>query len=145
MKHLTLSIQFFLQLAKTQNALTNRFDRALGGLSLTEFLVLTELELSPTKQLRRIELAEALGVTSSGISKILLPMMKVHLIKDGKTSDDARVRSVEATAAGREKMHDEMVRLQFLVDELLPEGSKREAEAFINNLKAIAIRAGGSR
>jgi len=142
MKHLTLSIQFFLQLAKTQNALTNRFDRALGGLSLTEFLVLTELEHSPTKQLRRIELAEALGVTSSGISKILLPMMKIHLVKDGKASDDARVRSVEVTAAGREKLEDEMARLQYLVDELLPEGSKREAEAFINNLKAIATRAG---
>lgn len=145
MKHLSPSIQFFLQLAKTQNALTNRFDRGLGGLSLTEFIVLSELEQSPTQQLRRIELAEALGVTSSGISKILLPMMKIHLLRDGKKSDDARVRSVEATAAGREKLHDEMVRLQFLVDELLPEGSKREAEAFTNNLRDIAKRAGGSR
>lgn len=145
MKHPSLSISFFLQLAKTQNIVGYRFDRALGGLSLTEFLVLYQLEQAPNRQLSRIELAEQVGVTASGITKILLPMMKVHLIKDGKTSDDARVRSVEATAAGREKMQNEMDRLQFLVDELLPEGSKREAEAFINNLKAIAIRAGGSR
>lgn len=145
MKHSSLSITFFLQLAKTQNSVGYRFDRALGGLSLTEFLVLWQLEQAPNHQLLRIELAEQIGVTASGITKILLPMMKVHLIKDGKASDDARVRSVEATAAGREKMQDEMVRLQFLVDELLPEGSKREAEAFINNLKDIAKRAGGSR
>lgn len=141
MKHLTLSIQFFLQMAKTQYALTTRFDRALGGLSLTEFLVLAELEQSATKQLRRIELADALGVTSSGMSKILAPMKKIHIIKDGSDTSDARVRSVEATAAGREKFYDELKRIQFLVDELLPEGSRREAEAFINNLVAIAARA----
>ncbi len=141
MKHLTLSMQFFVQLAKTQGILANRFDRALGGLGFSEFLILLHLEQAPSKQLRRIELAEALGVTASGITRLLLPMQKVHLIKDGKASDDARVRSVEATPAGREKLHHEIERLQFLVDEILPEGTKREAEAFINNLKDISARA----
>lgn len=145
MKLLTPSIQFFLQLAKTQNVVGQRLDRALGGLSLSEFLILLELEQAPHGQLSRIALAERIGVTASGITKLLLPMMKIHLIRDGKKSDDARVRSVEATAAGREKMHDEIARLQYLVDELLPEGSKREAEAFTNNLRDIVKRAGGSR
>ncbi len=141
MKHLTPSIQFFLQLAKTQSRLTNRFDRALGGLSLTEFLVLFSLEQAPDRQLSRIALAEQVGLTASGITRILLPMAKIHLVKDGKAADDARVRMVEATAAGREKIHDELIRLGYIADELLLKTSKETLSSMTQLLKDLGGRA----
>ena len=141
MKYLPVTIEFFIQLAKTQSRLTNRFDRALGGLSLTEFLVLLSLEQAPDRQLRRIELAEQVGLTASGITRILLPMAKIHLVKDGKVSDDARVRTVEATKAGREKLNDERARLNFLADELLPDGKKKDLITITEFLKELGGRA----
>lgn len=141
MKHLSSPVQLFIQLAKTQSRLTNRFDRALGGLSLTEFLVLLSLEQAPDRQLSRIALAEHVGLTASGITRILLPMAKVHLVKDGKATDDARVRTVEATAAGREKLNDELVRLGYLADELLPAGKTKDLHAMTEFLKELSGRA----
>lgn len=143
MHHLTPSTKFFIQLAKTQARLSYRFDRALGGLGFTEFLILLALEEAPGKELSRIALAQEIGFTASGITRLLLPMHKVHLVTDGASTGDARVRMVKATAAGKEKLADEMKRLQFLTDELLPEGSKREAEHFTKHLKDIAGRAAG--
>lgn len=141
MTHLSPSINFFIQLAKTQNRLTNRFDRALGGLSLTELLVLLSLEQAPDHRLRRVELAAQIGVSASGVTRILLPMAKVHLVKDGTVADDARVRTVMATAAGRDKLHDELKRLQFLVDELLPDGTRKDLGATTEFLEALGGRA----
>ncbi len=143
MKHLTPAIEFFVQLGKTQARLTNRFDRALGGLSFTELLVLLHLEQAPGRQLRRVDLAEQIGLTASGITRILLLMAKIHLVKDGKTTDDARVRTVEATAAGREKLHDELARLAFLTEDLLPSGHKHELAAMTAMLREIGGRAMG--
>lgn len=141
MHKLSPSTNFFIQLAKTQAAVSYRFDRALGGLSFTEFLILLYLDQAPHNQLSRIELAEKVGVTASGITRVLLPMAKVHVVKDGPQSSDARVRAVEATTAGKEKLADELKRLSFLTDELLPKNAKRDIEQADELLREIAGRA----
>ncbi len=141
MHKLSPSTSFFIQLAKSQAILSYRFDRALGGLGFTEFLILLQLDQAPGGQLSRIALAENIGLTASGITRVLLPMAKVHLVKDGKASDDARVRSVEATAAGKQKLADEIARLKFLTDDLVLKNTHKELERIADVLRDIAGRA----
>lgn len=142
MKNISPATTFFIQLAKTQALLSYRFDRALGGLGFTEFLILLALEEAPEKELSRIALAQEIGFTASGITRLLLPMAKVHLVTAGASTGDARVKMVKATTAGRQKLHEEMKRLEFVTDEILPEGTKREAETFTKHLREISSRAG---
>lgn len=124
MKHLSPSIKLFVQMAATYARVSSKLDRSLGGLHFSEFLVLLHLEQAPDRQRSRIDLAEKVGLTASGITRVLLPMEKIHLVRNGDRTDDARVRRVEITRAGREKLHDELVRLQYAVDEMLPADQK---------------------
>jgi len=142
MKNIPQSVGFFIQMAKTQALLSYRFDRVLGGLSFTEFLILFHLDQAEGGQLSRIELAGKVGLTASGVTRVLLPMAKIHLVKDGPKSDDARVRTVAATAAGREKMQDELARLKFLTDDLLPAGKRKELAGLSELLREIGERVG---
>ncbi len=137
MKTIPPSVSFFLRLANTQSKLLNRFDRALGGLGFTEFLILLSLDQAPDGQLSRIELAEKIGMTASGVTRILLPMAKIGLIKSGPPSSDARVRAVRASASGREKMGHELTRLEFLTDELLANSKKKDLETLTELLRDL--------
>ena len=134
------SVTFFLQLAKTQAMLSNRFDRSLGGIGFTEFLILLHLDQAPGGQLSRIELAENVGLTASGVTRLLLPMAKVGLIKNGPASPDARVRPVMASKSGQQKMVDELKRLQFMTDELLSSCKKQDIENMMAVLRDIGGR-----
>jgi DNA-binding MarR family transcriptional regulator len=96
------AIKFFISLAKTQSILTNRFDRGLGGLGFNEFLILYYISQAEDQKISRIELAKKIGMTASGVTRLLLPMEKVHLVKSGPVEDDARIRFVLMTSAGKE-------------------------------------------
>jgi hypothetical protein len=79
MSQATPTTTLFLQLAKVSAMLTRRFDAGLGGLSLNEFIILYYLSLAPGIQLRRTDLADKVGLTASGITRLLLPMEKIGL------------------------------------------------------------------
>ena len=46
MSKITTSVKFFLELARTQAIMARRFDCGLGGLGLTEFMILYQLSLA---------------------------------------------------------------------------------------------------
>jgi DNA-binding MarR family transcriptional regulator len=85
------SLEFFLTLAKTQAVLGRRFDGKLSGLGLSEFMILYHLSVAKNEKLRRVDLAEKIGLTASGVTRILLPMEKIGLIKREINKQDARV------------------------------------------------------
>jgi DNA-binding MarR family transcriptional regulator len=87
----TQKAKFFLNLAKVQNTLTRRFDGSLGGVSLSEILILYHLSQAPEGALRRVDLAEKVGLTASGITRLLLPMEKIGLVK---RKQDEKLQSV---------------------------------------------------
>ncbi len=82
-----------------------------------------------------------IGLTASGVTRLLLPMEKIGLVKSGPTHQDARVRTVVISASGKEKLKDEVARMKFLIDEILPPGKKKEIEEFSELLSAIGGRA----
>lgn len=137
----TQVISFFIALAKAHTILSNRFDIGLDGLSFNEFLILFYLEHADEKQMRRVDLARKIGLTPSGVTRLLLPMEKVHLVKSGTIETDARVRFVEATDAGREKYTEALERMQFLGEEVLPSTKSKELTPMIEFLIAMSGKA----
>ena len=70
------------------------------GISFTEYLVLRQLHATPGRKMRRIDLAQQVGLSASGVTRLLNPMEKVGLISKEEAARDARVSLVTLTNAG---------------------------------------------
>jgi DNA-binding MarR family transcriptional regulator len=82
MKKTDLNINFFLEITKFQTRLSRRLDSGLNGISLNEFIIMYHLSQNTDGKMRRIDLADKLGLTASGITRLLLPMEKIGLMYD---------------------------------------------------------------
>jgi DNA-binding MarR family transcriptional regulator len=103
----TAPTDFCLRLARAHAVLMRRFDSALGshhGISFGDFQVLDHLSRAPGGRLRRVDLAERLGLTASGVTRTLLPLEKIGLVTREPDPRDARVGYAAVTATGRELM-----------------------------------------
>ncbi|MGZ4815101.1 MAG: MarR family winged helix-turn-helix transcriptional regulator [Terriglobales bacterium] len=99
-----MGLEFSLLVARTNAELTRRLDRRLGalhGLSFVDFTVLSELATDPNGRLRRIDLAEKLGLTQSAVTRILLPLEKIGLVSRHPDPNDARVGYAALTKTAR--------------------------------------------
>ncbi len=92
-----------LQLYKVQNQLLRRIDSAMmvHGISNTEFMVLFHLSQSKQHSLRRIDLAKKVGLSASGVTRLLKPMQKIGLVEKEASARDARVSLVKLTRGGK--------------------------------------------
>ena len=62
---MTQNIDFFLNISKFHAILSKNLDAKLGGIGFNDFIVLYHLSNAPEKKLKRIELAEKVGLTAS--------------------------------------------------------------------------------
>jgi len=63
---------------------------------------------SPNGTLRRIELSELVGLSASGVTRLLAPMEKIKLVKKESNRRDARVSLVKLTDTDMEILADAM-------------------------------------
>ncbi len=121
-------VNFFINLAKTQAVASRRFDSHLGGLGLSEFIILFYLDSSPEGKIRRVDLADKIGLTASGVTRLLLPMEKIGLVKREATSDDARVSYVLLTSAGKRKFSEGLERAELFCEDTIPSAKTKNLE-----------------
>ncbi|MFT5482512.1 MAG: DNA-binding MarR family transcriptional regulator [Halieaceae bacterium] len=76
------------------------------GISFTELLVMHQLNRTPLKTMRRIDLAASIGLTASGVTRLLKPMEKIGLVEKEMNARDARVSLVKL-ASGGQTIYDE--------------------------------------
>jgi DNA-binding MarR family transcriptional regulator len=124
------SVKFCLNLAKLQAELSRRLDCRLGGLGFNEFVILLHLNQADDGKMRRIDLAEKVGLTASGITRLLLPMEKVGLIKRESNEQDARSSYVVLVPGGKEKLKEGLERLEIYCDDFIPYGKAKKIEEF---------------
>ena len=74
----------------------------MGGLSssFSDFMVLNNLQRAPGARLRRVDLAERMGLTASGVTRTLLPLEKLGLVARPADPRDARIGYATLTDAG---------------------------------------------
>ena len=71
--------------------------------------------------MRRIDLAEKLGITASGITRMLLPLEKLGIIKRDLDQDDARARFASLTPAGKEMLDNAKATITMKMEDILPQ------------------------
>lgn len=101
-----------------QAKIQKQVDSALSvnGISFTEFLVLYRLGEAPRGMLRRIDLAEHIGLSASGVTRLLAPMEKLGLVQKEVNPRDARVSLVQLSIAGNRLLQDALVSFQHSAD-----------------------------
>lgn len=118
----------FFSLARLSAVMTRRFDSLLGGLGFNEFIILSFLEQAEEGMMRRIDLAEKIGLTASAITRLLLPMEKVGYIRRESVSNDGRVSLVALAAGGRRKLEEAKERMDQFIEEYFSDSKIKKAE-----------------
>jgi len=98
----------FTELMNCHSRIGKKLEHHLGaihGLGVNEFLVLYHLETFENA-MSRIKLAERIGLTASGVTRLLRPMEKLGLIEKQTNKRDARLSLVKLSEAGTAKLKD---------------------------------------
>jgi DNA-binding MarR family transcriptional regulator len=94
-------------LLRAHAAVTRQFNRELiasHGLTVNDFEVLMHLEHADGGRLRRVDLAERVLLTASGITRLLDGLERSQLVCKASCAADARVTYAEITEAGRTRL-----------------------------------------
>jgi DNA-binding MarR family transcriptional regulator len=111
--------ELIINISRFQSRLSRRLDSNLNGISLNELIIMNHIQESPSGKMRRIDLAEKIGLTASGITRLLLPMEKIGLIKRESDKNDARVSYVSLASGGQEKLQEGLERLEIFTEEII--------------------------
>jgi len=98
-----------LVFAAASRRLENRLDSSLGairGISLAEYRLLRALADAPGAWASRVDLAQAVGLTPSGVTRALRPMEKLGFVTTAKSKRDARLALASLTPAGKDLVDD---------------------------------------
>lgn len=137
MEKTNAGVEFLFTSAKFQAIMSRKLDSRLGGLGFTEFQILYYIRQSEGGRMRRTDLAEKLGLTQSGITRILLPMEKIGLVKKEADKNDARVSYVTIGRGGQEKLEEGIERAELFVEDTIPSEDMKKLQAFTKILQNI--------
>ena len=135
----TNCVQAFVALLRAHAASTRRLSAQLTadhGLTISDFEVLLRLARAPDRRMRRVDLAEQVVLTASGVTRLLDGLERSGLVERDSCDTDRRVVYAVLTDAGLEKVRgaatshfaqvDEMFGARFDEDEVARLGSLLE-------------------
>jgi DNA-binding MarR family transcriptional regulator len=76
------------------------------GTSFSEFLILRAINEQGAAGIRRVDLAEQVGLTISGVTRAIAPLEKQGYVETLDEATDARVRKVAMTKTGATLFED---------------------------------------
>ncbi|MFA6191882.1 MAG: MarR family transcriptional regulator [Sulfurimonas sp.] len=128
------NVELLLTLSSTYTNVFKTIDRNLSvhGISFSEFLVIHQLSLASNRTVRRIDLAESVGMSASGITRLLNPMEKLKLVEKEQNPRDARVSFVKLSDIGLELLNDATNSVQLAADSLFKSFDANDIELFLN-------------
>jgi DNA-binding MarR family transcriptional regulator len=74
------------------------------GLTLSDYEVLLRLSSAENQMMRRVDLAESVILTASGITRLLDGLERAGFVEKASCASDARVSYAKLTAEGRRKL-----------------------------------------
>lgn len=127
MANIDPTLVLLMNLSKVQALIARKFDGlAAHGISFSDFMILYLIQQAAEKKVRRIDLANKLGLTASAVTRSLLPMEKIGLVARELNERDARVSYVTLTAAGRQLFADAEPTANGIAQEIIrPEKMKK--------------------
>lgn len=100
-----------IDLMSLQNVVQKKIGGALSihGLGISDYFVLNQLYIAPSQKMRRSDLAENVGLTPSGVTRLLNPLEKIGLVEKELNPRDARVSLVTLSVSGKQIYEDAKV------------------------------------
>jgi len=138
-------LEFCLRLARAYAVVGRRLDNALSslhGLSFSDFMLLFHLNRAPGNRLRRIDLAERLGLTASGVTRTLLPLEKLGLVERQPDPRDARVGYAALTKGGQRLLAHALTAAESISQDavqMLPADQLEQFSQFLGQLAGINL------
>ena len=110
----TPAMKLVMDLSSLQSKIIKRLESQLSvhGISFTEFQVMARLDGAPDHTMRRIELAESVGMSASGVTRLLAPMEKRKMVQRQSNSRDARVSLVQLSDRGEQLFKDALTTVE---------------------------------
>ena len=105
----TPEIQAWVALLRAHASSTRRFNAQLvteHGLTLNDYEVLLHLAHAEGKRLRRVDLAESILLTPSGITRLLEGLERSGYVERASCASDARVTYAQLTDDGEAKLRE---------------------------------------
>lgn len=130
MSQVSVSSTLLIQNALLASKLSKTVDNHLGvhGISFTEYLIMHHLDGSPLKTMRRIELAEHVGISASGVTRLIAPMEKIKIVEKEANPRDARQSLVKLSKVGQQLYSDASVSFEHCANSLLEKLSENQQE-----------------
>jgi DNA-binding MarR family transcriptional regulator len=111
---------------------------SLHGVGLSEYLVLHQLFIAPNQKMRRVDLAEQVGLSPSGVTRLLNPMEKIGLIEKEDNPRDARVSLVALSIAGKRVYEETQLSFQYASTSLFEPLDSKRLGTFSELVRAVA-------
>jgi DNA-binding MarR family transcriptional regulator len=103
------SLEAFAGLLRSHSALTRVMNAQLvteHGLTINDYEVLLLLARAPERQLRRVDLAESVLLTASGITRLLDGLERAGYVTKAQCETDGRVTYAVLTDDGLDKLRE---------------------------------------
>ena len=100
-------VRAFVSFLRAHAAVTRRLDRELvaeHGLTINDYEVLLRLARAPDRMMRRVDLAQQVLLTPSGITRLLDGLQRCGFVEKAACDSDARVVYAKLTDDGVEKL-----------------------------------------
>ena len=139
MSLVTPSMELVIALSSLQSHLLKKIDLRLSahGINFTEFMVMYHLNAAPNKTMRRIDLAESVGLSASGVTRLLTPMEKIKLVQKELNPRDARVSLVKLSKVGEQVFKDAFVSFKDSASSLLQALDSKQLSKFLELTKVL--------
>ncbi|MFK7731662.1 MAG: MarR family winged helix-turn-helix transcriptional regulator [Pseudomonadales bacterium] len=127
-----------LELLEVSAKVERKLDRSLSvirGVSFSEYRLLRALSEQYEATATRVDLAEAVGLTPSAVTRALKPLEKLHYVKTQKSERDARQSLAKLTPSGQQLLSDSQGIVKDVVSTLpVEELSAEHIRAFAQRL-----------
>jgi len=127
------ALEEFLAIRRAVALWESRVDAELGavhGLGLSDFAALHHLATAPGNRLRRVDLAQKLALTPSGVTRLLGPLERRGIVTREDGGHDARATYAVLTRSGRTLVKDATATASALAENILRSLGDRDRAAF---------------
>jgi DNA-binding MarR family transcriptional regulator len=103
------AIEAFVRLVRASMAVTGQLSAQLSadhGLNINAYEALLQIARAPDSRMRRVDLANGLLLTASGVTRLLDGLERDGLVAREECSSDRRVSYAVLTEAGRAKLRE---------------------------------------
>ena len=138
------SVRAFAALLRAHASATRQLNAQLTadhGLTISDYEVLLRLVRAPDRRMRRVDLAEQVLLTASGITRLLDGLERSGLVERGACESDRRVVYAVLTDAGLQKVREASTSHFAQVDELFAEHFDEDE---LESVSDLLSRIGGS-